>query len=101
AARWAPIAGLREAGDWFQCGGPRLPDGTDFPTADGRAHFVAVEVPDAVPADGRFTVSTRRGKQFNSMVQERSDSITGAAREAVLLAAADAERLGLTDGAAV
>jgi molybdopterin-dependent oxidoreductase alpha subunit len=99
--RYEPIAGLREAGDSFQCGGPRLPDGTDFPTADGRAHFVAVEVPDAVPADGRFTVSTRRGKQFNSMVQERSDSITGAAREAVLLAAADAERLGLSDGAAV
>jgi molybdopterin-dependent oxidoreductase alpha subunit len=99
--RYEPIARLREAGDSFQCGGPLLPDGTDFPTADGRAHFVAVDVPDAVPADGRFVVSTRRGKQFNSMVQERSDSITGAGRDSVLLAAADAERLGLADGAAV
>ncbi|MEZ5155924.1 MAG: FdhF/YdeP family oxidoreductase [Solirubrobacterales bacterium] len=96
--RYEPIAGLAEAGDSFQCGGPHLPAGHDFPTADGRAHFVAVEPPEPVAADGRFAVSTRRGKQFNSMVQERSDAITGAGREAVLMADADAERLGLADG---
>ena len=50
-------------------------------------------VPDPLPADGRFALSTRRGKQFNSMVQEASDSITGATREAVLIAGPDAERL--------
>jgi molybdopterin-dependent oxidoreductase alpha subunit len=96
--RYEPIAGLRAAGDSFQCGGPHLPVGTDFPTASGRARFVAVAVPDPVPSDGRFAVSTRRGKQFNSMVQERSDALTGAAREAVLIAPADAERLGVGDG---
>jgi molybdopterin-dependent oxidoreductase alpha subunit len=96
--RYEPIAGLRAAGDSFQCGGPHLPAGTDFPTASGRARFVAVTVPDPVPSDGRFAVSTRRGKQFNSMVQERSDALTGAAREAVLIAPADAERLGVGDG---
>jgi len=99
--RYEPIAGLGAAGDSFQCGGPHLPAGTDFPTASGRARFVAVDVPDPVPADGRFAVSTRRGKQFNSMVQERSDALTGAAREAVLIAPADAERLGVGDGDAV
>ncbi len=99
--RYEPIAGLSEAGDSFQYGGAHLPDGSEFPTADGLAHFVPVVVPDAVPPDGRFVVSTRRGKQFNSMVQERSDAITGAGRDAVLLAAADAERLGLADGADV
>ena len=71
--------------------------GTSKPT-DGKAHFATVTVPDPLPADGLFALSTRRGKQFNSMVQERGDAITGATREAVLIAAADAERLGLTDG---
>jgi len=96
--RYEPIAGLRAAGDSFQYGGPHLPAGTDFPTASGRARFVAVAVPDPVAPDGRFAVSTRRGKQFNSMVQERSDALTGAVREAVLIAPADAERLGVGDG---
>jgi anaerobic selenocysteine-containing dehydrogenase len=101
---YAPIADLSEGGDSFQYGGPRLcegPDGIEFPTSDGRAHFVAVDLPAPPPDDGRFALSTRRGKQFNSMVQERADAITGAGREAVLIAAADAERLGLADGAPV
>jgi len=92
------IGDLHEGGDAFQYGGPHLPSGTDFPTADGKAHFALVDVPDPVPADGRFAVSTRRGKQFNSMVQERKDALNGALRDAVLIAAADAERLGLADG---
>jgi predicted molibdopterin-dependent oxidoreductase YjgC len=96
--RYERIADLREGGDSFQYGGTRLPDGTDFPTADGRAHFIPVEVPEPVAADGRFVVSTRRGKQFNSMVQERGDALTGAVRETVLIADADAERLGFADG---
>ena len=36
-----------------------------------------------------FYVSTRRGKQFNSMVQKPVDPLTGAAREDVLIAAED------------
>ena len=48
--------------------------------------------------EGYFLVSTRRGKQFNSMVQERKDAITGAARKAVLMSAIDAENLGLESG---
>ena len=35
------------------------------------------------------------------MVQERKDSITGAGRDAVMVSAADAERLGVSDGDAV
>ena len=92
------IGTLTEGGDSFQYGGAHYPSGRDFPTADGRAHFATVTVPDPVPADGRFSLSTRRGKQFNSMVQELSDSITGANREAVLIAASDAERLGIAGG---
>ena len=44
---------------------------------------------------GRFYVSTRRGKQFNSMVQRDVDPLTGASRDAVLMHPGDAERLGL------
>ncbi len=95
---YAPIAELREGGDAFQYGGPHLPSGTDFPTADGKAHFALVDAPEPIAADGRLAVSTRRGKQFNSMVQERGDSLNGAERDSVLISAIDAERLGLADG---
>ena len=51
--------------------------------------------------DGRFALSTRRGKQFNSIVQERRDALTGAGRDSVLISAEDATQLGLSDGAPV
>jgi molybdopterin-dependent oxidoreductase alpha subunit len=99
--RYAEIAELTDGGDSFQYGGPRLCEGEVFPTPDGRAHFAELELPAPEPEDGRLRLSTRRGKQFNSMVQERGDALTGAARESVLISAADAERLGLEDGAQV
>ncbi|WP_293164139.1 molybdopterin dinucleotide binding domain-containing protein [Okeania sp. SIO2C9] len=43
-------------------------------------------------------MATRRGKQFNSMVQSKKDAITGAMREAVLINPIDAENLSLKDG---
>jgi anaerobic selenocysteine-containing dehydrogenase len=46
-------------------------------------------------------VSTRRGKQFNSMVQRETDPLTGAARHDVLMSREDAEALALADGQAV
>ena len=60
-----------------------------------------VPLPDPPPNDGRLALSTRRGKQFNSIVQERGDALTGALRESVLLSATDAARLGLADGAEI
>jgi molybdopterin-dependent oxidoreductase alpha subunit len=95
------IERLREQGDQFQYGGPRLCEGWDFPTPDGRAHFKTVPLRQPVADDGRLALSTRRGKQFNSMVQERRDGLTGATRDAVLLNVHDAERLGISNGAAV
>ncbi len=89
------IAGLRQAGDQFQWGGPRLCAHRNFPTDDGRAHFRAVAVPVPRMAPDRFVLSTRRGKQFNSMVQRDVDPLTGAARDHVFVAPADAARLGL------
>jgi molybdopterin-dependent oxidoreductase alpha subunit len=92
------IAELREEGDSLQYGGPLLCEGWRFPTGDGRAHFNAPRIPEAVAEDGRLNLSTRRGKQFNSMVQGSRDSITGATREAVLISSADAQRLGIAAG---
>lgn len=98
---YAGIEELRAEGDQFQYGGPHLCAGWEFETADGRAHFSPLRLPPEREPDGRFTVSTRRGKQFNSMVQARRDAITGAERDSVLVSRADAERLGIGDGDAV
>jgi molybdopterin-dependent oxidoreductase alpha subunit len=95
------IQHLRKAGDQFQYGGPHLCWGWKFPTPDGKAHFSVVPLPDRQVPDGAFVVTTRRGKQFNSMVQGTRDALTGAVREAVLINGADAERLGLANGDSV
>jgi anaerobic selenocysteine-containing dehydrogenase len=50
---------------------------------------------------GHFVVSTRRGKQFNSMVQSTVDPLNGAHRDDILIDEADAAALGLRDGAPV
>ncbi len=95
---YAGIEGLRKGGDSFQYGGQRLCEGWRFPTADGRARFSAPRVPMPGSNGQRLRLSTRRGKQFNSMVQEDRDGLTGAQRDAVLLSRDDAGRLGLADG---
>lgn len=96
------IDALGRLGDSVQWGGPRLGTGGRFATPDGRAHFTTVR-PVAVPVPGRgaFVLSTRRGKQFNSMVYAEIDPLTGAGRDAVLIADADARALGVADGARV
>jgi anaerobic selenocysteine-containing dehydrogenase len=95
------IERLRKQGDQFQWGGPRLLEGGVFPFPDGRARFAPVVPPAIEPPEGWFWLATRRGKQFNSMVQAERDSLTGARREDVLIAEADLARLGLKDGDAI
>jgi molybdopterin-dependent oxidoreductase alpha subunit len=92
------IERLREAGDSVQYGGRHLCWGWKFPTSDGKAHFAVVEPPTVELPEGTFLLTTRRGKQFNSMVQGASDPITGATREAVLMNGDDARQLGLHHG---
>jgi molybdopterin-dependent oxidoreductase alpha subunit len=92
------IQHLHRQGDQFQYGGPHLCAGWDFPTADGKAHFSPVALPRREVPEGMFAVTTRRGRQFNSMVHERRDGVTGAPRDAVFMCAADAERLALRQG---
>jgi molybdopterin-dependent oxidoreductase alpha subunit len=99
---YAGIETLQKTGDQVQWGGTRLCEGWKFNTPDGKAHFAALKPQDRaeVPED-RFRVTTRRGKQFNSMVQSKRDPLNGAMRDSVLMSQEDADRLGLKDGAAV
>ena len=92
------IQGLSKPGDAIQWGGELLCNGGEFKTSDGRAHFVPVTPPELELPEGRFLLSTRRGKQFNSMVQAERDPLTGAKRRDVLMSNADAESLGLKEG---
>jgi molybdopterin-dependent oxidoreductase alpha subunit len=95
---YAGIERLRDTGDQVQWGGERLCDGWHFPTPDGKARFVPVMPQEAALPPGRFRLSTRRGKQFNSMVWRDVDPITGAGRDALFISAADAARLGVAEG---
>jgi anaerobic selenocysteine-containing dehydrogenase len=97
---YEPIAYLRQQGDQFQWGGPMLCADREFPTPDGKAHFQPVAPPPApataVSENGNmFVLATRRGKQFNSMVQRNRDPLTGAARDHIFVSRPDAARLGL------
>ena len=95
---YAGIERLARRGDQLQWGGKRLYEGGVFATPDGKARFFVTEPPARRPPDGTFHVSTRRGKQFNSMVQRDVDPLTGASREDVLMSRDDADRLGVRDG---
>lgn len=92
------IQHLKQTGDQVQYGGPHLCANWNFPTSDGKAHFAAVALPASEIPAGLFAVSTRRGKQFNTMVQEKKDALTGAGRDAVFINASDAADLGLREG---
>ncbi len=91
------IQNLRSKGDAFQYGGPRLCEGGSFPMPDGRAVFTTLALPDADIPAGFFLLSTRRGKQFNSMIHGDVDFLLGARRSDVLMSAEDAKALGVAE----
>jgi predicted molibdopterin-dependent oxidoreductase YjgC len=108
-ARAAPaydgIQNLRRTGDQVQWGGERLCEAVDtegriapkFATPDGRARFSIIEI-EPPASNGKLRLSTRRGKQFNSIVHRDRDPLNGARRDDVLMNETDALRLGLQDG---
>lgn len=98
---YAGLQSLSEPGDALQWGGRHLCAGGTFPTPSGRARFSVVEPSDAELADDEFVVTTRRGKQFNSMQHAEVDPLTGAARDTVFVDTGDATTLGLSDGSRV
>jgi predicted molibdopterin-dependent oxidoreductase YjgC len=98
---YAGIGSLAAAGDVVQWGGRRLYAGGRFATPDGRARFAPVALRGRALPEGRFFVSTRRGKQFNSMVQRDVDPLTGADRDDILISGADLARSGHAPGTRV
>jgi len=95
---YAGIETLRAIGDSVQWGGARLCAGGTFDTPDGKAHFTPVEPVEVLVPEGHFRLSTRRGKQFNTMVHQAVDPLTGAARDALFIAPIDAASIGVDDG---
>jgi molybdopterin-dependent oxidoreductase alpha subunit len=106
------IEDLAAKGDQIQWGGPTLFADGRFATGDGKAHFSAVRLQRETTIESshpvraqpnhlsgsHFLVSTRRGKQFNSMIQRDIDPLTGAGRDAVFVSTDDLARLRLEAG---
>ena len=67
----------------------------DDPSLDGRPLLPSAYVRRLDRAPGTFEVSTRRGKQFNSLIYAEVDPLTGAARDAVFMNPDDAAALHL------
>ncbi|MGH7214865.1 MAG: FdhF/YdeP family oxidoreductase, partial [Tepidisphaeraceae bacterium] len=89
---------LKETGDAIQYGGPHLCADWHFHTPDGKAHVRPVELPDRSRDKGVFHCSTRRGKQFNTLIYAEVDPLTGAPRDAVFINPDDAADLHLASG---
>ncbi|MHB8606199.1 MAG: FdhF/YdeP family oxidoreductase [Thermoplasmatota archaeon] len=100
---YAGIEKLSKEGESVQWGGPTLALGANFANMPGgRARFTVVPLPPNAIPDGKFQLSTRRGKQFNSMLFGKKDASMGnAMREDVFLSEADARRLGVANGDAI
>ena len=94
------IASLHKKGDNFQYGGSRLLVDR-FLTPDGKGHFSAIDLPEEKIPAGRFHLSTRRGKQFNSIIHGNVDPLTGAKRDDIFMSQEDSARLGLRNGDAI
>ncbi|MGM0876588.1 MAG: FdhF/YdeP family oxidoreductase [Bacillota bacterium] len=92
------IQHLKKQGDVFQWGGAWLCEGGICPTPDGRGNLISVEIPDLDKNEGQFIVTSRRGKQFNSMVYKETDPFNGAGRYDVLMNTEDASDLSIVEG---
>ena len=56
-----------------------------------------MNLPNLDRAEGEFEVSTRRGKQFNTLIYAEVDPLNGAPRDAVLMNPEDAAKLHLAN----
>lgn len=95
---YAGIENLSKTHDAIQYGGRHLCAGGEFPLPDGRARFTTLDIAPPLIPEGHFFLSTRRGKQFNSMIFNEIDPLTGASRDAVYIDGRDAEALNLIEG---
>lgn len=92
------IQHLKKKGDVFQWGGAWLCEDGICPTPDGRGNLIGVEIPDLQKKDEQFILTTRRGKQFNSMIYKEVDPFNAAERNDVLINPDDARELRISEG---
>lgn len=98
ATNYDGIQHLQHKGDVFQWGDAWLCEDGICPTPDGKGNLITVEIPELRKPEGHFYVTTRRGKQFNSMIYGEKDPFTDADRHDVLLHEADALSLNIREG---
>ncbi len=96
---YEPLAGANVARREFHVRG-RIFHEPVFATADGRARFHPTPLPDFAPGAGEVRLMTIRSEgQFNTVVYEDEDLYRGnRRRDVVMMAAADASRLGIREG---
>lgn len=92
------IQHLKKKGDVFQWGGAWLCEDGICPTPDGKGNLINVDIPDLNKKEDAFILTTRRGKQFNSMVYKEVDPFNGAGRYDVLINEGDARNLSILEG---
>ncbi len=93
------VEDLSKAGDWIQWGGERLFADDRFKMSDGKARFALVEAVEVAVPEGAFYLTTRRGKQFNSIVMKDHDPVQGGrARDDLLVSGEDLVGMGFRDG---
>ncbi|PLR84309.1 FdhF/YdeP family oxidoreductase [Bacillus sp. V33-4] len=92
------IQHLENRGDVFQWGGAWLCEDGLFPTPNGKGNLLSIEIPELRKTEGHFYVTSRRGKQFNSMVYSDKDSFNGADRYDIVMNAEDAAKLRINEG---
>jgi anaerobic selenocysteine-containing dehydrogenase len=85
----------------FQWGGAWLCEDGICPTPDGKGNLLPIQLPELRKPEGDFYVTTRRGKQFNSMIYQDKDPFNDADRYDVLMNPADAQALGIRKGDAI
>jgi molybdopterin-dependent oxidoreductase alpha subunit len=101
APNYDGVQHLKHRGDVFQWGGAWLCEDGVCPTPDGKGNLIPIELPELRKPEGHFYVTTRRGKQFNSMIYSDTDPFNAAGRYDVLLSERDAAALRIQEGEAV
>lgn len=101
-AGFEPLAEIHRTKREFQIPGRTFHE-PKFKTADGKAHFFVTPLPKDERREGEFRLMTIRSEgQFNTVVYDEEDLYRGnSRRDVVMMAAADAARLGLVEGTRV